>query len=106
MNRLLVLLTLCSTTVAVSAMDLVEVLPLNERVVMVHLDEGHVVHHTKGQPRSHEQVVATPLDVTAATMTTAWTITCAGDPAFASGVKPQRVGRKSKGTDFAWLVEE
>lgn len=102
MIRLLALLVLLSTA---PAYDLVEVLPLTERVVMVHVDEGHVVHHVKGQKRNQEKVVATPLDVGAATATTAWTITCAGDPAFASGVQPQRIGRKSKGTDFAWMVE-
>jgi hypothetical protein len=86
-------------------MDLAEALPLSERIVMVHLDDGHVVHHGKGQKRSAERVVATPVDVAAATPPAAWTVTCAGDPAFAAGIHPERIGRKSKGTDFAWMVE-
>lgn len=90
---------------AAPAMDLVEAMPLTERIIMVHVDEGHVVHHVKGQKRGEERVVATPLDVVAAGNVASWTITAVGDPAFASGTKPQRVGRKSKGTDFAWLVE-
>lgn len=98
----LLLLSLISSA---SAMDLVEALPLTERVLMVHVDEGHVEHHVKGQKRSQEKVVATPLDVAAAGAPASWTITCANDPAFAAGAKPQRVGRKSKGTDFAWMTE-
>jgi endoglucanase len=99
----LALLALCVH--AVPAMDLVEALPLTERIIMIHVDEGHVVHHVKGQKRNEERVVATPLDVTAAGRAGSWTVTAAGDPAFAGGVKPLRIGRKSKGTDFAWLVE-
>jgi endoglucanase len=102
MPCLFVLLVLISTA---SAYDLVEALPLTERVVLVHVDEGHVLHHTKGQKRSEESVVLTQLDVAAASAQTTWTITAANDPAFASGMKPTRVGRKSKGTDFAWMVQ-
>lgn len=88
-----------------AAYDLVEALPLTERVVMVHVDEGHVIHHTKGQKRSNERVEATPLDVSKAVNTSSWTIISAGDPSYASATAPQRIGRKSKGTDFAWMVE-
>ena len=88
------------------AFDLVEALPLTERIVMVHVKEGHAVHHQRGEQRSdHEAVILTPLDVAAATAVGNWTIGAAGDPAFAAGVHPLRVGRKSKGTDFAWMVE-
>ena len=106
--RLLTLLLLpafITFSASASAMDVVEALPLTERVIMVHLDEGHVEHHVKGQKRNQEKVIATPLDVAAATAAASWTITCAGDPAFAGGAKPQRIGRKSKGTDFAWMVQ-
>jgi hypothetical protein len=101
----LIALGLIALAAASPAMDLVEALPLTERIVMIHVDDGHVIHHVKGQKRNQERVVATPLDLAAACATASWTIACADDPAFAGGVKPQRVGRKSKGTDFAWLVE-
>ena len=93
------------SSVSINAMDLVEALPLTERVLMVHVDEGHVEYHGKGQKRSEEKVIATALDVTAASAPASWTITCGGDPSFSAGVKPLRVGRKSKGTDFAWMVQ-
>lgn len=103
--RLPLLVALVMSAYAAPAMDVVEALPLTERIIMVHVDEGHVVHHKKGQKRGEERVVATPLDIAAAGNVASWTITAGGDPAFARGTKPQRIGRKSKGTDFAWLVE-
>lgn len=95
-----------ATAAALPAMDLVEVLPLTDQIVMVHVRDGHAVHHQKGQKRGDgEAIVGTPLDTTAAVVPTAWTLTCAGDPAFATGVHPTQVGRKTKGTDFAWMVQ-
>src|SRR5687768_14457852 len=79
-----------------------EALPLTDRVLMVHVKEGHVVHHVKGKKRDEgERVVLKPLDVDAAGRPEAWTIT-SGD---APGVRPVKIGRKSKGTDFAWMVQ-
>jgi len=88
------------------ATDLAEVLPLTDRWLMVHVDDGHVEHHQKGQKRNQEKVIATPLDTARADKPETWSITSADDPAYAQGKAPLRVGRKSKGTDFAWLVEK
>jgi hypothetical protein len=85
--------------------DLVELLPLTENWLMVHVDDGHVVHHGKGQKRTQERVEATPLDAARADRPESWTISSPDDPAYAQGKSPLRVSRKSKGTDFAWLVE-
>ena len=63
--------------------QLVEVLPLDDRIVMLHFDEGHVVHHRRGMPRSDERVVASPLELTAAARATNYRITSADDPAYA-----------------------
>jgi endoglucanase len=83
-----------------------EALPLTERILMVHVKEGHVVHHVKGKKRDEgERVVLKQLDVEAAGKPDAWTVKSADDPAFAAGLKPTRVGRKSKGTAFAWMVQ-
>jgi len=86
--------------------DLVEALPLAERIIMVHVDEGHAVHHRRGQKRTEgERIVLTQLDAVAACRPDAWTVSCDADSAFAGGLRPTRVGRKSKGTDFAWMVQ-
>src|SRR5687767_4894566 len=100
-------MTLCATlaVLLLSSMD-VEVLPLTDRILMVHVKEGHAVHHAKGRKRDEgEKIVLTPLDVASACRPEAWTVTCAEDPNFAQGVRPLKVGRKSKGTDFAWMVQ-
>jgi endoglucanase len=84
---------------------IVEVLPLDDRVLMLHFDEGHVVHHQRGMSRSDERVVAGPLDTTAATRPGSYRVTSSDDPAYARPRSPGSVGRKSKGTDFAWFVD-
>jgi hypothetical protein len=80
-----------------------EALPLTDRIIMVHVNEGHVIHHVKGKKRDEgERAVVTPLDAAAVSRPEAWTVTSPGDPA---GIRPEKVGRKSKGTDFAWMVQ-
>src|SRR5678816_878169 len=87
-------------------MEKAEALPLTDRILMVHLKEGHVVHHLKGQRRDEgERVILTELDAAAASRPEAWTILSKDDPNYAQGVHPQKLGRKSKGTDFAWMVQ-
>jgi len=89
------------------ATDVAEALPLTERWIMVHVDDGHVVHHGKGQKRSEEKAVVTPLDAARADKPATWTISSADDAAYNKEAKaPARVGRKSKGTDFAWMCEK
>jgi len=81
----------------------VEVLPLTDRIVMVHFSDGHVNHSSAGQPWGNETVVNAPLDTNAASSAGAWRITSTNDSNYASPQPPTQVGRKSKGTDFAWL---
>lgn len=80
----------------------VEVLPLTHRILMLHFDEGAVVHHERGQRRTDEVVVVTPLDVAKAGLASSYRISSASDPRYQQGVQPTQVNRKSKGTDFAW----
>jgi len=83
----------------------VEAMPLTERIAVVHVVEGHVVHHKRGQKREEEYVVLLPLDTAVASRPETWTVSCREDPDFAAGVHPIKVGRKSKGTQFAWMVQ-
>jgi hypothetical protein len=84
---------------------LVAVAPLTDRVVLLHADEGYVVHHRRGQPRSEETVVVTPLDADAAAKLDSYAITSPDDPAYRAPARPVRVARKAKGTDFAWFAD-
>ncbi|HLF92216.1 MAG TPA: hypothetical protein VJB14_02045, partial [Planctomycetota bacterium] len=56
------------------APDLVELLPLTDRRLAVHVVDGHVEHHGKGQKRSQEKVVAVALDTARADRAATWTI--------------------------------
>ncbi|MEK7475752.1 MAG: glycoside hydrolase family 9 protein [Candidatus Coatesbacteria bacterium] len=87
------------------AAEIVEVGPLTDRIVLVHFNEGHVVHHGRGQARSDERVVTSPLDAAAASRAECYEIVSGDDPAYATPRRPADVGRKSKGTDFAWFVD-
>lgn len=85
--------------------DLVEFGPLTDRIVLLHLDDGHVEHHNRGTPRSDERVVVDPLDTIAAMRPDSYALVSADDPAYRSPVAPRGVGRKTKGTEFAWFAD-
>lgn len=86
--------------------DLVEISPLTDRILLLHFDDGYVIHHGKGQKRSDEKVVVSPLDVVAASRPESYVVVSSDDPAYRNAfVTPTRVFRKSKGTDFAWFVD-
>ncbi|MBC8134567.1 MAG: hypothetical protein H8F28_01600, partial [Fibrella sp.] len=89
-----------------NATELVAVQPLTDRILMLHFDDGYVEHHRKGQPRSAEKVVTVPLDVDRAALPRSYRISSTDDAAFKQPLAPVRVGRKSKGTDFAWFADK
>ena len=98
-------LALCFCWSAYGA-ELVEVLPLTDRILMLHFNEGHVIHHQRGQSRSDEKVVISPLDTEAASRLSTYAVTSPDDDHYQSAQAPVQVGRKSKGTDFAWFVDK
>ena len=85
-----------------SAASVLEVLPLTDRVVMVHFGEGRVIHSQAGQPWGPESVLVSVLNTNTASQTNSYQISSTNDPAYAAPLNPIQVGRKSKGTDFAW----
>ena len=61
----MILLTALCTVLALGDGS-AEALPLTDRILMVHVNEGHAVHHQKGKRRDEgEKVILTPLDSTA-----------------------------------------
>ncbi len=91
---------------SVHGADLVEVLPLTDRILMLHFNEGHVIHHERGQSRSDEKVVISPLDTEAVSRLSTYAVKSPDDGDYQSAQAPVQVGRKSKGTDFAWFVDK
>ncbi len=72
---------------------------------MLHFDDGYVIHHKRGEPRTQEKVVVNPLDAGTASNPRTYAVQSADDPAYHAARMPVSVGRKSKGTEFAWLVD-
>lgn len=87
------------------AAEIVAVQPLSDRVILLQFDEGHVEYHRRGQPRSADIVHIQALDLEAASKPSAFTISSPTDAAFQPGVEPVSIGRKSKGSEFAWYVD-
>ncbi|HEY9250689.1 MAG TPA: cellulase N-terminal Ig-like domain-containing protein, partial [Rariglobus sp.] len=85
------------------ASDLLSVQPLTDRIVLLHFKDGRVQYHQKGQPMSEDKVFTDPLDVAAAALPASYRIESADDPAYKTRQLPLSVGRKSKGTEFAFI---
>jgi hypothetical protein len=98
-------IALVSATVASSvawSTTITQVLPLTDRILMVHFDDGQVSHSQAGQPWGQETVLASPLNTITASSTNSYRISSTNDDFYATGLRPAQVGRKTKGTDFAW----
>jgi endoglucanase len=81
---------------------LVEAKPVTNQIVELHFNEGYVIHHKVGHPRSDERVVCAPLDVKVAGQVSTYQVTSDTDAAYRNPLNPTSINRKSKGTDFAW----
>lgn len=103
-TAILSLLSWMSSAAVASA--LVELQPLTDRILMLRFNDGHVEHHHRGEPRSAEKVFTDPLDVVTASRPETYAVASPDDPAYHDDRRPQSVGRKSKGTDFAWFVDK
>jgi hypothetical protein len=84
----------------------IEVSTLTDRIVLVHVDEGRVIYHQIGEPRTADRVEVEPLDTAAAMLVSNYRISSQQDSFYAPGVEPVAIHRKSKGTEFAWMVDQ
>jgi endoglucanase len=87
------------------ASDIVEVLPITDKIILVHFDDGYIQHHTSGQRRSDDIVFESPLSIINATTLSNYRLTSTDDPDFVAGISPVDFSRKSKGTEFAWYCD-
>ncbi len=82
----------------VGAADLIMVTPVTERILELTVHDGRGVY-----PGAHEttpeRIEEVPLDVKRAALPASWTIASASDPAYRKGLRPVKIGRKSKGRD-------
>lgn len=87
--------------IGVSASDWTETLPLTDRILMLHFDDGYIQHYGYHQSSSACVTYNFPLDISKAMQTGVYTISSSDDSNFSGGIQPASVGRKSKGKDFS-----
>ncbi len=84
-----------------SASDLTEVLPLTDRILVLHFDDGKVLYHGYHQTDSSDKAIQSKLAVDEAVRGSSYLISSSDDPAYSADISPVRVGRKSKGKAFS-----
>jgi len=75
------------------ASDVVAVLPLTNKILMLHFDDGYAQYHTKGQARDNEYVVTEKLDVSRAVEIDSCQITNENDSDYAEALHRVDIGR-------------
>lgn len=83
------------------ASDIMKVLPLSNKVIMLHFSDGYVIHYGYGELSEDDSTVVSPLDSALAALASSYLISSGNDPNYTQGVQPTQVGRKSKGSDFS-----
>jgi hypothetical protein len=84
---------------------IIEVLPVTDQILMIHFDDGYVIPHKIHQKRNNESVVVVPLNISKASAINTYLLYSNNDAIYAKGKHPEEIGRKSKGTEYAWLCE-
>ena len=105
LNLIGLFLLALQSTLPATASDVVEVIPLTNQIIIVHFDDGYVDYHDLGERREDDVLYHIPLNVALADQLSSYSIRSADDPAYASGVVPDDLSRKSKGTAYLWLCE-
>ncbi len=88
----LTLITITISTFNSFCSDILEVLPLTNKIILVHFDDGSVTY-----PNT---LKISRLNVTEADKKSTWTFSSIDDAEFQTATNPASLGRKSKGTEF------
>ncbi|MEK7475400.1 MAG: glycoside hydrolase family 9 protein [Candidatus Coatesbacteria bacterium] len=108
MNRYGILVAGLLVARGAGAAELKEVTIVDDRTIEVHIVDGKGIYSTHGKPVD-EHVEQVPLDLKKAAKTGSWMVTGAG--AYKKGIRPAKIGRKTKGRDYAipfkpkWHIE-
>ena len=84
-----------------SASDLVRVIPVTDRILQLHFDDGHIDYGHSGVKENEENIAYhAPLDLAKAADPANYRLSSDQDAAFSGALRPAHVGRKSKGAEF------
>ena len=82
-----------------AASDLVRVYPVTDRIIALHFDDGYIDYSPHDRPGgTHREVIIVEdsLDTALADLLTSYLISSEDDARYAGGLRPERLGRKSK----------
>jgi endoglucanase len=102
MKKLQLLLSILLLSNFLFASDITEVVPLSNRVLLVHFDDGYAIHHKRGELRTNESIVDNPLNVVNASRITSYFLSSTSDVFYTTARRPDSIGRKTKPTEFAY----
>lgn len=91
--------------ITLNASSVTEVFPLTDQILVVHFNDGDVVYHKNGDIRDKnaDKINQEVLDVAKATNPSSYWIVSTTDEQYRQGKNPVQVGRKSKGSKFAFV---
>jgi len=102
-----ILCLLLMFSLKVKGADIIEVVPITNKILLVHFDDGHVIYHGyhetvfTGKSFPFGPVVYnSPLNLTDAVLPTKYLLISSDDANFNSAVNPINIYRKSKPVDF------
>lgn len=104
-KKILVFLLIVFTVYYSKASDIIEIVPITNKILAIHLDDGYAVYHKKGQNRSNERVVVELLNVIEAEKLENYLISSKTDAAYNQEKQPVDIGRKTKGSEFTWMCQ-
>jgi len=97
MHRIIIFFVCLFASFNLSASDITEVLPLTNKIIWIHFDDGSVTYpNTLSVQRLNTVSAADP---------SSWSLSSTDDADFLSVRNPGQVGRKSKGTEFMKTLE-
>ena len=101
-HLILIFVLLIAISNVVKSSNIVEFSAINNRVLLIHFDDGYVIHHKRGENRwSNTYAVVNELNIELAAKSSSYTIT--GDNNRIIGVS--KIGRKSKATEIALKMD-
>lgn len=83
-----------------TASDLIEVLPVTNKILQVYLKDGFVDHYGLGQAVTDNKTYGIPTNLTNATALANYQISSTDDANYLTAKSPIALGRKSKGVDY------
>ncbi len=83
------------------AATITEILPVTNKVIMIHVDDGSVSYHQCGQLITADVVQVNPFDTINGFLISSYQVSSISDANYSSPLSPVSVYRKSKATEYA-----